>query len=160
MRLQVNSLNQTHMMAKVLAELLVQSQPLPLLLLDGDLGAGKTTLVRFLVSSLPGGEQAEVSSPSFNILNIYPTQPEVAHFDLYRLQGPPEDFWADILEDENRLRIVEWAKYLNPAQYPNHVQIKIKLQKNLRIFHFTSLDKDSILLGQIQNRLKEHKLWT
>lgn len=89
------------------------------ILLDGVLGAGKTTLVRGLVSSLPGGDEAEVASPSFNICNIYPTAPEVAHFDLYRLEGqhPGEDF-ENALEALETLVIVEWAQYLLPPDLP------------------------------------------
>jgi tRNA threonylcarbamoyladenosine biosynthesis protein TsaE len=56
-------------------------------LLRGDLGSGKTTFVRGLVAALPGGEEAEVASPSFNLVNVYPTRPEVVHMDLYRLRG-------------------------------------------------------------------------
>jgi len=67
------------------------------LLLSGALGAGKTTLVRGLVSALPGAELAEVSSPSFNIVNIYPTTPQVAHFDLYRVVGSAPEELLDSL---------------------------------------------------------------
>ena len=55
------------------------------LYLFADLGGGKTTLTRGFVSALPGGENAEVASPSFTLCNIYPTRPEVLHADLYRL---------------------------------------------------------------------------
>ncbi|EPR42338.1 putative protein family UPF0079, ATPase [Desulfovibrio sp. X2] len=89
------------------------------LLLDGPLGAGKTTLVRGLASVLPGGDEAEVASPSFNICNIYPTVPEVAHFDLYRLEGmsPGEEF-HDALEHPETLVIVEWSQYLDGPDRP------------------------------------------
>lgn len=56
-----------------------------LLLLQGPLGTGKTTFVRGFAESLPGGENAQISSPSFNLVNHYPTQPEIIHIDLYRL---------------------------------------------------------------------------
>lgn len=92
------------------------------LLLSGGLGAGKTTLVRGLVEALPGGEDAEVSSPSFNICNMYPTRPETAHYDLYRLEQAPgaaltvaDDALLDLLETEGPRRalvIVEWAERL------------------------------------------------
>ena len=59
--------------------------------MEGELGAGKTTLVRGLVEALPGGQDAEVASPSFNLVNLYPTQPETAHVDLYRCEGAPLD---------------------------------------------------------------------
>ena len=84
--------------------------------LTGELGAGKTTLVRGIVAALPGGEQAEVASPSFNICNVYPTRPPVEHYDLYRVEqaGCPEELW-ERLEAGDALVAVEWAQYLPPA---------------------------------------------
>ncbi|MDL2266714.1 tRNA (adenosine(37)-N6)-threonylcarbamoyltransferase complex ATPase subunit type 1 TsaE [Desulfovibrio sp. OttesenSCG-928-G15] len=86
------------------------------LLLYGGLGAGKTTLVRYLVESLPGGNMAEVSSPSFTICNIYCTAPVVHHFDLYRL-GPHafDEALEESLDDASVLTIVEWAENLGPC---------------------------------------------
>jgi tRNA threonylcarbamoyladenosine biosynthesis protein TsaE len=104
------------------------------LLLRGDLGSGKTTFVRGLAESLPGGDEAEVASPSFNLVNIYPTRPEVVHMDLYRLHGeearelfeesadPPDEQApglcsntpvADTGRDRpGRILAVEWAEHL------------------------------------------------
>ena len=91
----------------------------PSLLLQGDLGSGKTTLVRGFVESLPGSEMAEVSSPSFNIFNLYPTEPPVAHFDLYRLEGmPPDDALFEQLEDPETITIVEWIQFLARKYWP------------------------------------------
>jgi len=92
----------------------------PSLLLQGDLGSGKTTLVRGFVESLPGSEMAEVSSPSFNIFNLYPTTPPVAHFDLYRLEGmPPDDSLFEQLEDPETITIIEWIQFLDRALWPD-----------------------------------------
>lgn len=79
--------------------------------LDGDLGAGKTTLVRAIVDAL-GGDAHAVSSPTFMLLNIYPTpRMEVYHLDAYRIGGS-DDFeaigFAELLEQKG-LVIVEWA---------------------------------------------------
>lgn len=83
------------------------------ILFVGPLGSGKTTLTRGLVESLPGGDDAEVSSPSFNICNLYPTLPAVAHFDLYRLAGgEPDDALLDLLDEGTSLVLVEWAERL------------------------------------------------
>ena len=60
------------------------------LLLHGGLGAGKTAFVRGLVRGL-GGDENEVSSPTFALMNQYEGRLTVYHFDLYRLGGPGED---------------------------------------------------------------------
>ncbi len=105
-------------LGRALAVSLPENGPYPALLLSGGLGAGKTTLARGLVSALPGAEAAEVASPSFNIVNYYPTFPPVAHFDLYRLEGlPPDEDLHDCLADPGVLVLVEWAQYLAPAHF-------------------------------------------
>lgn len=56
----------------------------------GELGAGKTTLIKGIVSGLTGVAPEEVSSPTFVYLNIYGGKIPVYHFDLYRLHGVDE----------------------------------------------------------------------
>ncbi len=90
------------------------------LLLTGPLGAGKTALTGALVRALPGGEEAEPSSPSFTICNVYPTRPRVLHCDLYRL-GPGAGLPDEALEalDEDRgILVAEWAEYLAEEEKP------------------------------------------
>lgn len=96
----------------------------PALLLMGGLGSGKTTLVRGLVAGLPGANDAEVSSPSFNICNLYPTTPSVAHFDLYRLEGcQPDDGFFEFLEDGHTLVAVEWPEHLAREDWPEEALV-------------------------------------
>ena len=78
--------------------------------LDGPLGAGKTTLVRALVEEL-GGDPAEVSSPTFTLLNHYDARLPVVHVDAYRLQGPGALAGLGFDEfAEDGIGIVEWAE--------------------------------------------------
>lgn len=75
-----------------------------ILLLEGPLGAGKTTLMRGLLEAL--GVTEPVRSPTFNLLHLYSTSPPVAHADLYRLAG-----WQGIgLEDlaDTHVIAIEW----------------------------------------------------
>jgi tRNA threonylcarbamoyl adenosine modification protein YjeE len=61
-----------------------------LIALHGDLGAGKTTLVKGIVSEIAAVERRIVQSPTFTYLNIYETDPPLYHFDLYRLKSAEE----------------------------------------------------------------------
>lgn len=90
------------------------------LLLQGPLGAGKTTLVRGLVSALPGAAEAEVASPSFNLVNLYPTRPQVAHFDLYRMEAshPLEEF-EELLAQPGTLIVAEWIERVEEKLWPD-----------------------------------------
>ncbi len=76
--------------------------------LEGDLGAGKTTLVRYLVAAL-GGRSEDVSSPTFALEHDYVVRQGLAveHWDLYRLSSAP----AEVLEPPARavVRVIEWA---------------------------------------------------
>jgi tRNA threonylcarbamoyladenosine biosynthesis protein TsaE len=100
----LQSESDTGRLAEVLARSIGGGQVIGL---RGDLGAGKTTLVRLLVGAL-GGQEKDVSSPSFTLENEYPVAADrvVQHWDLYRLQVlPPE-----LLEPPapTVIRIVEW----------------------------------------------------
>ncbi len=118
LHLPLRGLEDTAALALRLARAIEEHGPV-CLLLQGPLGSGKTTLTRFLIQALPGGDQALVSSPSFNLVNVYPTRPEAAHIDLYRLGdiGIDEDI-LDIVHEQNRLVIVEWADHLDQGCRP------------------------------------------
>ena len=91
------------------------------LLLTGPLGAGKTTLVRGFVQALPGGGDAEVSSPSFTLANHYPTTPAVAHADLYRLAGSAADWEIlDLFDEHPGIVVVEWSELAPESELPEH----------------------------------------
>lgn len=77
--------------------------------LQGDLGAGKTTLTRGLLHAL--GHYGAVKSPTYNIVESYSfAQFNVNHFDLYRFQTPEEwlDAGLDELIDSNSISLIEW----------------------------------------------------
>jgi len=81
-----------------------------LLLLDGPLGAGKTTLVAALVAALGGPER--VSSPTYTLIHEYPTpKGPIVHVDAYRLGDPDvlEGFGLDEYLERAHLVAVEWG---------------------------------------------------
>ncbi len=100
----------------------------------GDLGTGKTTFTRGLVESLPGGGQAEVSSPSFTLCNSYPTTPPVIHCDLYRSEGALPDEVDEALDAESGLVLVEWAERIAIENLPpKRLDIRFQVCKDNRL---------------------------
>jgi tRNA threonylcarbamoyl adenosine modification protein YjeE len=84
--------------------------PGAVVLLDGPLGSGKTTLVRGLAHGLGLSEEYDVISPTFALLNIYPTAIPLYHADCYRLSA---DEAADLDlagQARNGILAVEWYK--------------------------------------------------
>lgn len=82
-------------------------------LLTGELGAGKTVFARGLAAGLGVKETTSVCSPSYCLVNVYQGRVPVFHIDLYRLQGEAEirDLgWEDYLGEG--VVIVEWAEKL------------------------------------------------
>ena len=105
-------------LGRALADCLREDASLRCVLLRGELGSGKTTLARFLVEALPGGDGAEISSPSFTLCNMYPTAPPVLHCDLYRVGGAVPDELGETLDAGDMAVLVEWAEHLPVEQRP------------------------------------------
>ncbi|HUZ87835.1 MAG TPA: tRNA (adenosine(37)-N6)-threonylcarbamoyltransferase complex ATPase subunit type 1 TsaE [Candidatus Baltobacterales bacterium] len=80
-------------------------------LLIGDLGAGKTTFVRGVARG--AGSDAPVASPTFQLVRVYPGRLQLAHVDLYRIEKPPElaELGLDELADQGAV-LVEWGDRL------------------------------------------------
>jgi len=89
-------------------------KPPALILLSGDLGAGKTTLTKGIVSGLGAAEEDQVTSPTFTLVHKYDHESVVYHVDLYRV-GDFHDLETLGLEDfltELAIVIVEWPEKL------------------------------------------------
>ena len=101
-------------------------QPGTVLLLEGDLGAGKTLLVQSIAACLQVKEQ--VTSPTFGLLNIYDGKMPIYHFDLYRLEREEEleeIGFFEYSEAEDGLVVIEWPDRFPDSLPADHVHIKI-----------------------------------
>jgi len=89
-----------------------------ILLLKGNLGAGKTTFSQFLLKNL--GSEDEVNSPTYSIVNEYSSpKGKIYHFDLYRLKNIEEVYHIGIEEylDNAFLCIIEWPEVYEEELY-------------------------------------------
>jgi tRNA threonylcarbamoyladenosine biosynthesis protein TsaE len=99
-----------------------------LVLLTGDLGTGKTTFTKGLVSGLGAASEDDVTSPTFTLVHVYGKETKVYHADLYRIENF-HDFETLGLEDlfaSPAVAILEWSEKF-PLQSP-WPQIRVRLE--------------------------------
>lgn len=109
-------------------ELAKRLQPPVLVLLSGELGSGKTTLTKGLVTGLNAATEDEVTSPTFTLIHEYGGGQRVFHGDLYRIENF-HDFETLGLEDvfaKPAIVILEWSENF-PLKTP-WPQIRLHLQ--------------------------------
>jgi tRNA threonylcarbamoyladenosine biosynthesis protein TsaE len=93
-----------------LASMLV---PPKLVLLRGDLGAGKTTLVKGIAAAFEAAAEEDVTSPTFTLIHEYRgPKATLYHIDLYRIDTPREleTLALDDLRSENAILLIEWGE--------------------------------------------------
>jgi tRNA threonylcarbamoyladenosine biosynthesis protein TsaE len=108
------------------AEAVSYFKPGATIFLYGNLGSGKTFLVREFVRLL--GIEVDVTSPSFTIINRYDGNQSVNHIDLYRIRGEFElknlglnDLWED-----NSINLIEWPQFLENLVDWDHFRLYIE----------------------------------
>ena len=96
-------------------------------LLTGNLGAGKTTLAKGIVSGLEAAPAEEVSSPTFTLIHEYGNG-RVYHVDLYRLEEPRElaTLGLDELFDREALVLIEWGERFARFLPAERTEIRIR----------------------------------
>ena len=97
-----------------------------IVLLIGDLGAGKTTLAKGVAKGLGAAQPEEVTSPTFTLIHEY--SPRLYHIDLYRLDSADQvgTLGLDEIFDRNAVVLIEWGERF-PALMPND-RIEIRLE--------------------------------
>ncbi|MBQ4875028.1 MAG: tRNA (adenosine(37)-N6)-threonylcarbamoyltransferase complex ATPase subunit type 1 TsaE [Rickettsiaceae bacterium H1] len=114
---------------KILAEKVARNVKVhDVIALFGDLGAGKTTFSRYFINSFI---DAEVTSPTFNLVNLYNVGKfTVWHFDFYRLSGIEEVYNLGIEDAFNTgVTIIEWPKIIQSILPEETVEIFMKNTK-------------------------------
>ena len=106
MAIEVHNEEEMQKLGRDLASVLAEDDVVYLL---GELGAGKTTLVRGVARGL--GYPGRVTSPTFTLMNIYATDPLIYHFDFYRLENADmEDLGLDDYLECGGISLVEWPQ--------------------------------------------------
>jgi tRNA threonylcarbamoyladenosine biosynthesis protein TsaE len=105
------------------ARLAAELEPGDVVLVSGELGSGKTTFVRGACRAL--GVTANVTSPTFTIGHLYAGKPDVAHLDLYRLDGAEPGLLEDYLTPE-RIGFLEWPELAEPELERVSARVRIE----------------------------------
>jgi len=123
-----HSADETTAFGRSLADLLA---PPKLVLLRGDLGAGKTTLVKGIAAALEAAAEEDVTSPTFTLVHEYRGSRAVLyHIDLYRIDTERElDTLAlDDLRDSNTVLLIEWGEKFPRLVDERDVEISFERQ--------------------------------
>jgi tRNA threonylcarbamoyladenosine biosynthesis protein TsaE len=111
---------------RTLAELLA---PPKMVLLRGDLGAGKTTLVKGIAVAFDAAAEEDVTSPTFTLVHEYRgPRANLYHIDLYRIDTPREleTLGLDDLRSENSVLLIEWGEKFPRLQREWDVEIDLE----------------------------------
>ena len=95
--------------------------------LTGDLGSGKTSLVKGLGRGLGVPGDYHITSPSYTLVNEYPARHPLFHVDLYRLEGPDdfEDIGLYEILTGDGVVVIEWADKLGDGLPAEHISIHL-----------------------------------
>jgi tRNA threonylcarbamoyladenosine biosynthesis protein TsaE len=129
----VDVTHETHSAGETIAfgrELARQLTPPKLVLLRGDLGAGKTTMVKGIAAAFDAAAQEDVTSPTFTLIHEYRgPQVTVYHIDLYRIETERELATLgidELLRDERSLVVIEWGEKFPRFVRERDVEVSIE----------------------------------
>ncbi len=122
-----NSAEETIALGRELASMLTAPK---LVLLRGDLGAGKTTLVKGIAQGFQAASEEDVTSPTFTLVHEYRgPSATLYHIDLYRVDTPREleTLGIDDLMTENGVLLIEWGEKF--ARFERERDVEIALER-------------------------------
>ena len=122
-----HSAGETIAFGRTLTELLT---PPKLVLLRGDLGAGKTTLVKGIAAGFEAAQEDDVTSPTFTLVHEYRgPRANLYHLDLYRLDTPRELETLgldDLRSSDNSILLIEWGEKFPRLQRERDIEISFE----------------------------------
>jgi tRNA threonylcarbamoyladenosine biosynthesis protein TsaE len=122
-----HSAEETIAFGRTLTELLT---PPKLVLLRGDLGAGKTTLVKGIAAGFEAAQEDDVTSPTFTLVHEYRgPRANLYHLDLYRLDTPRELETLgldDLRSSDNSILLIEWGEKFPRLQRERDIEISFE----------------------------------
>jgi tRNA threonylcarbamoyladenosine biosynthesis protein TsaE len=134
-----HSAEETIALGRTLIDLL---SPPKLVLLRGDLGAGKTTLVKGIATAFEAAEEENVTSPTFTLVHEYRgPRANLYHIDLYRIDTPREleTLGLDDLRSQNSVLLIEWGEKFPRFVRERDVEIALEREgENRRKIRITS----------------------
>ena len=125
------SAEETIAFGRTLTELLA---PPKLVLLRGDLGAGKTTLVKGIAAGFEAAEEEDVTSPTFTLVHEYRgPRANLYHIDLYRVDTAREleTLGLDDLRSDNSILLIEWGDKFPRLRRECDVEISLERQSEM-----------------------------
>ena len=133
---EVSHLSELPQLAKEVIDL---AKPAKILLFKGDLGSGKTTLIKNICNFLNVNE--EVTSPTFSLVNQYQNKEgeKIYHFDLYRLESLEEalDIGFEEYLDSGDWCLIEWPEIAEELIDGDHLIVEIKVVGEQRIVNIS-----------------------
>lgn len=109
-------------------KLAAELRPPKLVVVTGELGAGKTTLIKGIVEGFKAAKVEDVTSPTFTLVHEFRgPEADVYHIDLYRVDTPREleTLGLDDLMGERSLLLIEWGEKFERFRRDRDVEIKI-----------------------------------
>lgn len=123
---------------RVANDLIEEAKSVKIIAFAGDLGAGKTTLIREILKRFGVGDF--MGSPTFSLVNEYFTSRDEAiyHFDFYRIKDQREALdigWEEFLEKENAWIFIEWPERIEDLLPEHFLLVKIQHDERGRVYN-------------------------
>ena len=112
-----------------------------LIVLTGDLGAGKTTFTQGLASGM--GITKMVTSPTFTIMKVYKGKLPLYHIDAYRLEGMTQELGLEEMMDDDGVCVIEWPIFIFDSLPDAYLNVDIKrIRDDIRSLTFIPHGKE------------------